>query len=137
MDWTIDGRAVTPDDLVGHVGFVYIITNMLDGRKYVGKKLFTFKRKKKVKGRNRRVEIDSDWKTYYGSNDELKADVVRHGEEHFKREIIRLCVSKSEMSYHEARIQFVEDVLLKEDWYNRWISAKIRKSNALLGNQSV
>lgn len=119
------------------VGFVYIITNLVSGRKYIGKKLSTFakttyktvtlkngtKKKKKIKSR-----IPSDWETYWSSSDELQKDVISLGEENFKREILRYCKSKTELSYYEAKYQFEYDVLLKEDeWYNGWITVKVRK----------
>lgn len=119
------------------VGFVYIITNLISGRKYIGKKLATFaktsqktvtlkngtKKKKKIRSR-----VPSDWETYWSSSDELQKDVISLGEENFKREILRYCKSKTELSYYEAKYQFEYDVLLKEDeWYNGWISVKIRK----------
>lgn len=119
------------------VGFVYIITNLVSGRKYIGKKLSTFakttyktvtlkngtKKKKKIRSR-----VPSDWETYWSSSDELQKDVISLGEENFKREILRYCKSKTELSYYEAKYQFEYDVLLKEDeWYNGWITVKVRK----------
>jgi len=122
------------------VGFVYIITNNLTDRKYIGKKLSKFsktkykvitqkngiKKKKKIKS-----QIDSDWLDYYGSSDELTADVVKLGKENFTREIVRLCFSKTELSYYEAKMQFDHDVLLSDKWYNSWIMVRVRKTKTL------
>lgn len=123
------------------VGFVYIITNNLTDRKYIGKKLSKFsktkykvitqkngiKKKKKIKS-----QIDSDWLDYYGSSDELTADVVKLGKENFTREIVRLCFSKTELSYYEAKMQFDHDVLLSDKWYNSWIMVRVRKTKTLI-----
>ena len=123
------------------VGFVYIITNNLTDRKYIGKKLSKFsktkykvitqkngiKKKKKI-----RSQIDSDWLDYYGSSDELTADVVKLGKENFTREIVRLCFSKTELSYYEAKMQFDYDVLLSDKWYNSWIMVRVRKTKTLI-----
>ena len=136
MTWYHSGQEVTelPEDVVG---FVYLITNTTNGKMYVGKKLAKFakttyrvlklkngtKKRKKIK-----TKIDSDWQDYFGSSDELNKDVILLGQDSFKREILRYCKSKSEMSYYEAKYQFDNDVLLNEDkWYNGWISVKVRK----------
>lgn len=115
------------DTLGDYVGFVYQITNMINGRKYIGKKNFYFSKSKQVKGKRKRFKVESDWQDYYGSNKELSADVEKFGKENFKREILRLCLSKGELSYYEAREQFVNDVILQPNlWYNNWISCRIR-----------
>ena len=119
------------------VGFVYQITNNLSGRKYIGKKLAKFskttyktvKQKNGIKKRKKiRTKVDSDWREYWSSSDELKKDIVEFGEHSFKREILRYCNSKNELSYYEAKYQFEYDVLLNEaEWYNGWISVRVRK----------
>ena len=84
------------------VGFVYLITNTVNGRMYVGKKLARFKRTRPpLKGRKnkRRYKVDSDWQDYYGSSDELSADVLKLGKDKFTREILFYCESKAELSY--------------------------------------
>jgi len=106
------------------VGFVYLITNNLTGRKYIGKKLAKFskttyktvKQKNGIKKRKKiRSKIDSDWREYYGSSPELTADVITLGTENFTREILYYCNSKSECSYIEAREQFARRVLESRD----------------------
>lgn len=124
----------------GAVGFVYCITNLLSGRKYIGKKLFSFskttyktvklkngtKKKKKI-----RSKIDSDWVTYYGSSVELNADIEKLGKENFKREILHFCKSKSECSYLEAKEQFLRNVLESNDYYNNQIMVRVHGSHIL------
>ena len=111
-----------------HVGFVYLITDLTTNRKYVGKKLFWNTRKlKPLKGRSRRRKqvVESDWKTYYGSNEELQQIVESSDEDRFERIILHLCHKKGEMSYLEAREQFDRNVLLSEEYYNNFIGCKI------------
>ena len=139
MTWVFQNNNVDslPDDCVG---FVYLITNLVSGRKYIGKKLSKFsktsyktvklkngtKKRKKIKSK-----IDSDWLTYYGSNDELNKDVIALGAENFTREILYLCKSKAECSYIEAREQFSRKVLESSDYYNGQISVRVHGSHIL------
>ena len=137
MTWTYQDQLVEtlPEDCVG---FVYIITNLISGRKYIGKKLAKFskttyktvklkngtKKKKKI-----RSKIDSDWQEYYGSSPNLTADIQALGKENFKREILFYCTSKAECSYIEAREQFTNRVLESDDWYNGHIQVRVHGSH--------
>lgn len=139
MTWLYENTIVDglPDDCVG---FVYVITNTISGRKYIGKKLAKFskttyktvklkngtKRKKKIRGK-----IDSDWQTYYGSSPELTKDVVELGANNFTREILFYCKSKSECSYIEAREQFARKVLESKDYYNGHIQVRVHGSHII------
>jgi len=109
-------------------GFVYQITELDTNKKYIGKKNF-WKPKTlpitKTRKRRVRTRIESDWKQYYGSSNEVCKLVEERGTEKFKREIIKLCKTKGEMSYYEAKMQFDNDVLLREDYYNNFIGCKI------------
>ena len=115
----------TPEE---YQGFVYLITELDTGKKYIGKK--NFWRPKvlpKNSKRNRRVRtrVESDWRSYFGSNKEVQALVESKGIENYKREILRFCKTKGEMSYYEAKLQFENDVLLSDDYYNEFIGCKI------------
>ena len=131
MNWIYEDHELTDVDIDGYAGMVYLITNLVDGRKYIGKKVFKFSRRRKIKGWMRRVVVDSDYKAYYGSCAELKAEVARLGLELFSRIVLRLCRNKSEMNYYEAKEQFSRDVLLDPSYYNVWIQVKVRRSGAL------
>jgi hypothetical protein len=115
----------------GYVGMVYLITNIMTNKKYVGKKIFHFSKTRQVKGKKKRSKVESDWQTYFGSNKELIQHVQIVGEDKFKREILHLCVNKSQMSYLELREQIDRRVLETEEYYNEWISAKVRKTKHL------
>jgi hypothetical protein len=122
------------------VGFVYLITNNLSGRKYIGKKLAKFSRTtlKTVKQKNGikkkkkvRSKVDSDWREYWGSSPELSRDIEQLGTENFTRQILYYCKSKSECSYIEAREQFSRQVLESQDYYNGIINCRIHGSHIL------
>lgn len=139
MTWTHESVIVNelPEDCVG---FVYLITNTVTGRMYIGKKLAKFakttyktvklkngtKKKKKIRGK-----IDSDWQTYYGSNIELNQDVEKLGADKFTREILFFCKSKAECSYIEAREQFSRRVLESNDYYNGHIQVRVHGSHII------
>jgi hypothetical protein len=127
MSWIYKGEIV--EDIGNYIGFVYIITNLRTERKYIGKKNFYFSKTKQLKGKKKRYKVESDWKDYFGSNEELNHHVNIFGQEQFRREILRFCTSKGEMSYYEAKYQFHYDVLESDQWYNSWISCKIHKKH--------
>ena len=145
MTWLYESQPVTaiPEE---YAGFVYVITNKLTGRKYIGKKLSkfsktTYKTERLKNGRKRRRKIrgkiESDWQIYYGSSPELTRDVEQLGTENFTREILYYCRTKAECSYVEAREQFARHVLESDDYYNGIINCRIHGSHIIrkIGNQ--
>jgi hypothetical protein len=133
MQWTYQGINVEeiPE---GIIGFVYLITNLTTGRKYIGKKLAQFKRTKpplKGKKRKRKTTVESDWRDYWGSSENLQADVAALGPDKFTREIIYYCKSRSELSYLEAKEQFDRCVLETDDYYNGIINVRVGGSGSL------
>jgi len=137
MVWLYENTQIEtlPDDCIG---FVYLITNKLTGRKYIGKKLAKFSKTTykvvKLKNGNKkrkkiRSKINSDWQLYYGSNDQLNKDILAQGADNFTREILFYCKSKAECSYIEAREQFNHRVLESDDYYNGQIVCRIHGSH--------
>lgn len=129
INWQYNGKDFTEIDIGEYYGFVYLITNLTNGKKYIGKKFFYSIRAKKIKGKKKRVKTFSDWQTYYGSSDILKKDVIMLGEDKFSRKIIHLCKTKGECGYLEAKEQFGNNVLENDDYYNTWIMCRIRKTH--------
>jgi hypothetical protein len=122
----------TEEELSQWQGFVYMITERSSDKKYIGKKFFWSRRRlPPLKGKTRkRIKIsESDWKTYYGSSEDLKTLVEERGVDNYYREILRLCKTKGECSYYEAKEQFERDVLLKDDYYNEFIGCKIHSKH--------
>ena len=137
MVWLYENTEIEtlPEDCVG---FVYLITNTVTGRKYIGKKLAKFSKTSykvvKLKNGNKkrkkiRSKIDSDWQLYYGSNEQLNKDIAELGSDNFTREILFYCKSKAECSYVEAREQFNHKVLESDAWYNGQISVRVHGSH--------
>ena len=139
MSWYYEGNLIEslPENCIG---FVYLITNTISGRMYVGKKLAKFsktkyktvklkngkKKRKKIKG-----TIESDWQTYYGSSDELNRDIEKLGKENFQREILHYFNSKAQTSYLEAKEQFDRRVLESTEYYNGHIRVRVHGSHIL------
>jgi hypothetical protein len=127
--WIYESEPIDESILDSYVGFVYCITNLVDNRKYIGKKLLKFRKSKTVKGKKKRFLVESDWKKYWGSNKQLLEDVSELGEASFKKEILRLCKSKGECNYFEAKYQFDMSVLESDSWYNDWIMVKVHRTH--------
>ena len=109
--WLRKGTAFTSDDIGNFFGYVYIITNEITGKKYIGRKYFVQKRK--PKGGKRRVTSESDWKRYYGSSDDLKRDIREIGKDHFRREILSLHTTLGKVNYEETKQLFLHYVLME------------------------
>ena len=118
----------------GYYSFVYLIVNRVTNNRYIGKKLFWFKGKKKVtlkngKKKSKRCLVESDWKDYFGSSEQFNKDLEQYGKENFDRIILHLCRSKAEASYLEAHEQFRHGVLLSDEYSNGWIMVRVRKDH--------
>lgn len=134
MTWYYDNQPYEPseEDLKSLTGFVYCIEEKTTGMKYIGKKFFW--RSKilpitKARRRRTRTLVESDWRVYYGSNEVLKENVIKNGEDIYNRVILRLCRTKGECSYYEAKLQFENDVLLDDNYYNNFIGCKIHSKH--------
>ena len=130
--WTYNGVPFESEDINEYYGFIYRITNTINGHDYVGRKYFkTIKKRPPLKGKKnkRRETIETDWKEYWGSSPRLQADIDRLGKNKFTREIIHLCGSRGETNYLEAYYQFKEDVLLRENNYNGIIQIRLGKNS--------
>lgn len=132
--WYYNGSVYEPmEDVTSksfpYHGFVYIIHNTENGKSYIGKKSFTMSKTRQVNKKKKRYRVESDWRTYYGSSEELKQDVEYYGSDKFVRTILHLCRSKGECSYYEAYEQFSRNVLLSDEYYNSWISVRVRSSH--------
>ncbi len=129
--WTYNNKPFekTPED---YQGFVYEITELATEKKYIGKKNF-WKPKvlpiTKSRKRRKRLRVESDWKTYYSSSKEIQTLIEEKGNGQFQRVILRLCKTKGEMNYHEAKLQFENDVLLRDDYYNEYIGCRIHSKH--------
>jgi hypothetical protein len=124
-------------------GFIYEITNTVNNRKYIGKKQCHSRLKRKpLKGkkRNRIDYIDSDWREYTGSSNELNEDIKKYGKEKFIFKILKICNSKWALAYYEIKEQINRDVLLRDDYYNGIVNVrigKIPKSELILVENNV
>ena len=129
LNWKYNGKDFTEDLVGNNYGFVYQITNLTNGRKYIGKKFFYSAKTKQVKGKKKKYKALSNWQTYYGSSDNLTKDVLQLGYESFNREILHLCLTKGECGYLEAKEQFRNNVLETDNYYNSWIMVRVRKDH--------
>lgn len=131
MTWTMNGNTFELGENTHKevYGFVYIITCKKTNKQYIGKKFLWSSKTKTIKGKKKRSKVESDWKTYYGSNKVLVEDVKNNGEDNYTREILHLCKTKGECNYLEAYEQFTRKVLIGEAYYNEWIFVKVHRSH--------
>jgi hypothetical protein len=126
--WLFNGKPFTTEDIGKSVGFVYLIESLIDGKLYIGRKYFHSIRK--VKGKTRRQRKESDWKTYYGSSEELKTIILEHGKNNFKRVILSLHSTKGDVNYEEVKQQFLNNVLEDDRFLNENINGKWHRKPA-------
>tara|TARA_R100000805_G_scaffold18878_1_gene25625 strand:- start:1376 stop:1825 length:450 start_codon:yes stop_codon:yes gene_type:complete len=107
--WVFKGRTFLSEDINDLYGFVYRITNIQSGKKYIGRKYFWSFRK--PPGKKRKVKQESDWQKYYGSCPELKEDIKKYGKEIFSREILSLHETKGNCNFEETKQLFLNNVL--------------------------
>lgn len=129
--WLFEDKIFVPEEYPFAVGFVYLITNTLTNKKYIGKKLLQSTTRKKIPDKKNRKVIrkPSDWQEYYGSSKILLEDIKTLGKEHFKREILSIHESRGDINYHEMKYQVLFDVLNSDEFYNdniltRWYRRK-------------
>lgn len=127
MTWYYDGVPFEEDGT--YFGYVYLIENLTNSRKYIGRKYFSKAGYKQVNGKRKKIRKASDWEAYWGSNETLKAEVAELGEHNFRRTILHLCNSKSECAYWETFEIFSRHALLDSVYYNDWCSCKVRRAH--------
>jgi len=128
--WLYNGTEFTEEMIDNNIGFVYQIENLTNGKKYVGKKLFTKSKTYQKNKKKKRKKVQSDWMTYTGSNEELNQD-IKSGHQ-IKKEILHLCQTKGWATYLETKEIINRDCIIKDDYYNIWFSARIRRSHLKL-----
>lgn len=134
MSWYYENSKFEPSDdlLEDHAGFVYLIEEKSSGMKYIGKKLFWRSKTlpiTKTRKRRKKTKVESDWRDYFGSNRKLLENIESSSPEEYTRTILRLCKTKGECSYFEAKYQFEYDVLYRSDFYNEMIMCRINQKH--------
>jgi hypothetical protein len=134
MTWLYEDKEFTNDG--EWYGFVYLIENLVNGKKYIGRKYLTKAGYKTIKGKRKKIRVESDWDDYYGSSAALKEDIDYYGKDSFRRTILKLCKARGECNYFETKYIFDHDAILRSNYYNSWVSCKIQASHvkALLIN---
>ena len=128
--WMYKGESFSDDMIKDNIGFVYKIYNVSSGKSYIGKKFFKKSKTYQKNLKKKKKLVESDWQTYTGSNDMLNED-IKNGNM-IKKEILHLCKSKGMLSYMETKEIFERDCLLKDTYYNSWVSVRVRRSHLKL-----
>tara|TARA_B110000503_G_C7150715_1_gene415050 strand:+ start:2524 stop:2946 length:423 start_codon:yes stop_codon:yes gene_type:complete len=138
MSWLFNGKVFCQDGIPqGAIGFVYQMSAIIAGKSvsYIGKKNFyanvKTKLSKKAMPTDKRLKkykrvTKTSYQDYYSSNDVLKQahkeNVV------IKREILKICYSKNELTYQEVKHQFLLGVLESDLYLNRNILGRFYKN---------
>jgi hypothetical protein len=131
-EWIYNNNIINSEEIEPNmIGFIYIITNTVNNKKYIGRKLLTMAGYKTIKGKKKKIRKESNWKTYYGSCKELTEDINNSDKKFFKREILLFCNSVAQLNYYEAKLQFINEVVETDNWYNANIVARVYKKNIL------
>lgn len=147
VNWTYNQKEITDIKQfpVGAIGFIYKITNLTNNKYYFGRKTCISNKKKKLTIAEKKLEENkrkvfkheisetNGWKTYKGSNKPLLLDLAKGDK--YKKEIIKFCFSKVEMTFYECRAIVCSDCMLTKDCYNSWFSAKVYKSHLIKNNE--
>lgn len=127
-DWNLPENFSAPQKT--DIGFLYCITQLSTGKRYIGRKIFWSKKAFQKNGVKRRKTVQSDWKNYWGSGPLLQSEIERVGKEDFGRDMLLIAHSKSELSYLETYAILYSGALLKpEEYFNEWFSAKITRAH--------
>ena len=127
--WIYNDNPITEIPL-NAIGFVYLIHNTQNNKKYIGKKLFHSTKTIQKNNKKKKIKIESNWKLYNGSNQNLLNDIQINNPT-LEKYILYLCYSKSQCSYLEALEQFKYNVILSDEYYNDWISVKITRKHMM------
>ena len=127
MGWLYEDKEFVLED--NWYGFIYLIENLVNGKKYIGRKYLTKAGYKTVNKKRKKIRVESDWADYYGSSPALAKDIDIYGQDNFKRTILRLCKSRGECNYFETKYIFDVDAVLDGNYYNNWVSCKVQASH--------
>jgi len=153
MKWLYEGEEISSlDDMPEDVfGFIYEVTHIPTGKKYLGRKQLIYTRKRKIGKRETQklkdekkangeknwwivpkykyVKKESDWKDYYGSAESVQDLLTEGTEKDFKREILDFAYHKKQLNYKETKLLYVREVLEKDEYLNSNISGKFYKKD--------
>ena len=137
MSWIYQNKMFTDEHIPdGSVGFVYQMSAIIDGKvvSYIGKKNFFSNTKKKLakkaistdkRFKKYKVVTKSAYQNYYSSNDVLK-QAHKDGVV-IQRYILKICFSKTELTYQEVKHQFLAEVLESDLYLNGNILGRFYK----------
>ena len=129
-DWTYQGDTLVSIEAVpkNAIGFIYLITQVSTGKKYIGRKLLTKAATKTVNGKKKKLRVESDWKDYWSSSPKIKQWIDENGYDDFRREVLLFVESKSQLMYAEEAALYHVDALLRDDFLNDNIRSKVMRN---------
>ena len=127
--WNFKGKELSDDQIPDKaIGFIYRITQISNGKQYLGKKLLTKSATKSVKGVKKKIRVESDWRDYWSSSPALLDYITSHGLDDFTKEILVFCSSKGSLLYCEELALYAVGALESDQWWNSNIRSKVYRS---------
>ena len=129
-EWLYKGAPIKDEQIPEKaIGFIYLMTQISTGKRYIGRKLLIKRTTKTVNGKKKKVVSASDWKDYWSSSPQIKEWIDEAGgTSDFTREILSFCSSKGSLVYLEELALYQMGVLESDDWINRNIRSKVYKT---------
>ena len=128
-EWSFNGKLLDDADIPKAYGFLYVITHIPSGKRYLGRKYLTASKTRQVKGKKIKSRVENDWREYWGSSPYLLEMIEKEGKENFKREIILWSEGRGELNWLEVEMQVKLNVLRDDNWMNSNVSAKYYSKN--------
>ena len=122
-----------------HKTFVYLITNKITKKRYIGFKTAVSRRTYVENHKKKQKEVESDWKTYWSSSENLQEDVKKYGKQNFIREIIWLTVNKAVGKYIELEEQITRKVMTenRDQYYNGIVNVRLNQHTIGRFNEAI
>lgn len=132
MNWLYKGRVLTDDMIPAKaIGFIYMITYLPTGQRYIGRKLLTKAHRRQKNKKIIRSRIESDWREYWSSSPEVKQLIESEGADNFVREILVFADMKGKLNYLEEKFLYCVGAMESDEWLNSNIRSKMFKRNIL------
>jgi hypothetical protein len=129
--WLYKGVELTDETIPEKVeGFIYLITYIPTGQRYIGRKLLTKAHRRQKNKKIIKSRIESDWREYWSSSPDIQRLIeAEEGTSNFSREVLVFANTRGQLNYLEEKFLYSVGSMESDDWLNSNIRAKMFKRN--------